>query len=251
MTMASTEPPIIKFDGVNKWYGQFHVLRDIQLDVARGERIVICGPSGSGKSTLIRCINRLEEHQSGHLIVDGTELTDDVKAIDAVRRNVGMVFQQFNLFPHLTVLENLTLAPMWVGKFPKKEAEARAMQQLQRVQIVEQAGKYPLQLSGGQQQRVAIARALCLTPKIMLFDEPTSALDPEMINEVLDVMKELAGQGITMLCVTHEMGFARSVADRVIFMDHGQIVEENTPEEFFNHPKSERSRDFLSKILAH
>ncbi len=249
--MATTEAPIIQFDAVNKWYGQFHVLRDIQLDVARGERIVICGPSGSGKSTLIRCINRLEEHQSGRLIVDGIELNDDVKAIDAVRRNVGMVFQQFNLFPHLTVLENLTLAPMWVGKFPKKEAEARAMQQLQRVQIEEQAGKYPLQLSGGQQQRVAIARALCLTPKIMLFDEPTSALDPEMINEVLDVMKELAGQGITMLCVTHEMGFARSVADRVIFMDHGQIVEENTPEEFFNHPKSERSRDFLSKILAH
>ncbi len=249
--MATPEAPIITFDAVNKWYGQFHVLRDIQLDVARGERIVICGPSGSGKSTLIRCINRLEEHQSGRLIVDGIELSDDVKAVDAVRRNVGMVFQQFNLFPHLTVLENLTLAPMWVGKFPKKEAEARAMQQLQRVQIEEQAGKYPLQLSGGQQQRVAIARALCLTPKIMLFDEPTSALDPEMINEVLDVMKELAGQGITMLCVTHEMGFARSVADRVIFMDHGQIVEENTPEEFFNHPKSERSRDFLSKILAH
>ncbi|MEQ1807539.1 MAG: amino acid ABC transporter ATP-binding protein [Burkholderiaceae bacterium] len=251
MTMVTTEAPIIQFAAVNKWYGQFHVLRDIQLDVARGERIVICGPSGSGKSTLIRCINRLEEHQSGRLIVDGTELSDDVKAIDTVRRNVGMVFQQFNLFPHLTVLENLTLAPMWVGKFPKKEAEARAMQQLQRVQIEEQAGKYPLQLSGGQQQRVAIARALCLTPKIMLFDEPTSALDPEMINEVLDVMKELAGQGITMLCVTHEMGFARSVADRVIFMDHGQIVEENTPEEFFNHPKSDRSRDFLSKILAH
>ncbi|MCI4431176.1 MAG: amino acid ABC transporter ATP-binding protein [Burkholderiales bacterium] len=245
------EAPIIKFDGVNKWYGQFHVLRDIKLDVARGERIVICGPSGSGKSTLIRCINRLEEHQSGHLIVDGVELTDDVKAIDAIRREVGMVFQQFNLFPHLTVLENLTLAPMWVGKLPKKEAEERAMQQLKRVRIVEQAAKYPLQLSGGQQQRVAIARALCLTPKIMLFDEPTSALDPEMINEVLDTMKELAGQGITMLCVTHEMGFARSVADRVIFMDEGQIIEENTPEEFFHHPKSDRTRDFLSKILAH
>ena len=245
------EAPIIKFDGVNKWYGQFHVLRDIKLDVARGERIVICGPSGSGKSTLIRCINRLEEHQSGHLIVDGVELTDDVKAIDAIRREVGMVFQQFNLFPHLTVLENLTLAPMWVGKMPKKEAEERAMEQLKRVRIVEQAAKYPLQLSGGQQQRVAIARALCLTPKIMLFDEPTSALDPEMINEVLDTMKELAGQGITMLCVTHEMGFARSVADRVIFMDEGQIIEENTPEEFFHHPKSDRTRDFLSKILAH
>ncbi|MBU3739861.1 MAG: amino acid ABC transporter ATP-binding protein [Rhodoferax sp.] len=247
----STESPIIEFAGVNKWFGEFHVLRDINLRVARGERIVICGPSGSGKSTLIRCVNRLEEHQEGRLVVDGTELTDDVKAIHAIRKSVGMVFQQFNLFPHLTVLQNLTLAPMWVGKVPRKEAEERAMQQLQRVRIVEQAHKYPLQLSGGQQQRVAIARALCLTPKIMLFDEPTSALDPEMINEVLDVMKELAGQGITMLCVTHEMGFARSVADRVIFMDHGQIVEENSPEEFFHHPKSERTRDFLSKILAH
>ena len=244
--------PIISFDKVNKWYGNnFHVLRDIDLNVAKGERIVICGPSGSGKSTLIRCINRLEEHQQGRLTVDGVELSDDVKAIDAIRQQVGMVFQQFNLFPHLTVLENLTLSPMWVGKLPKKEAEEKAMLQLQRVRIAEQAGKYPLQLSGGQQQRVAIARALCLTPKIMLFDEPTSALDPEMINEVLDVMKELAHQGITMLCVTHEMGFARSVADRVIFMDHGQIVEENTPDEFFNHPKSDRTRDFLSKILAH
>ena len=238
---------IIKFDKVNKWYGNaFHVLRDIDLDVARGERIVICGPSGSGKSTLIRCINRLEEHQQGRLIVDGTELSDDVKAVEKVRREVGMVFQQFNLFPHLTVLDNLTLAPMWVGKMPRKDAEARAMQQLERVRIAEQAGKYPLQLSGGQQQRVAIARALCLTPKIMLFDEPTSALDPEMINEVLDVMIELARQGITMLCVTHEMGFAKSVADRVIFMDMGQIVEENTPDEFFSHPKSERTKDFLS-----
>jgi len=227
------------------------VLRDINLRVAKGERIVICGPSGSGKSTLIRCINRLEEHQQGRLLVDGTELSDDIKAINAIRKSVGMVFQQFNLFPHLTVLENLTLAPMWVSQIPKKEAEERAMQQLRRVQITEQAGKYPLQLSGGQQQRVAIARALCLTPKIMLFDEPTSALDPEMINEVLDVIKELATQGITMLCVTHEMGFARSVADRVIFMDHGQIVEENTPDEFFNNPKNERTRDFLSKILAH
>jgi general L-amino acid transport system ATP-binding protein len=227
------------------------VLRDINLRVGKGERIVICGPSGSGKSTLIRCINRLEEHQEGKLVVDGTELSDDIKAVNAIRKSVGMVFQQFNLFPHLTVLENLTLAPMWVSGVPKKEAEERAMQQLQRVQITEQASKYPLQLSGGQQQRVAIARALCLTPKIMLFDEPTSALDPEMINEVLDVMKELAHQGITMLCVTHEMGFARSVADRVIFMDHGQIVEENTPDEFFNHPKSDRTRDFLSKILAH
>jgi general L-amino acid transport system ATP-binding protein len=243
---------IIRFDKVNKWYGNnFHVLRDIDLAVRKGERIVICGPSGSGKSTLIRCINRLEEHQEGHLTVDGVELTDDVKAIEQVRKEVGMVFQQFNLFPHLTVLENLTLAPMWVGKVPKAQAEERAMQQLQRVRIAEQAGKYPLQLSGGQQQRVAIARALCLTPKIMLFDEPTSALDPEMIKEVLDVMVELAGQGITMLCVTHEMGFAKAVADRVIFMDQGQIVEENTPTEFFNNPKNERSKDFLSKILGH
>ncbi|MFO1217707.1 MAG: amino acid ABC transporter ATP-binding protein [Burkholderiaceae bacterium] len=243
--------PIIEFDKVNKWYGQFHVLRDIQLTVPKGERIVICGPSGSGKSTLIRCINRLEEHQSGRLVVGGIELTDDVKAVDAVRREVGMVFQQFNLFPHLTVLENLTLAPMWVGKMPKKDAEDKAMQQLKRVRIAEQAAKYPLQLSGGQQQRVAIARALCLTPKIMLFDEPTSALDPEMINEVLEVMIDLAKQGITMLCVTHEMGFARQAADRVIFMDQGQIVEENTPVEFFNHPKSDRAKDFLSKILSH
>ena len=244
--------PIISFDKVNKWYGNaFHVLRDIDLLVARGERIVICGPSGSGKSTLIRCINRLEEHQQGRLIVDGTELSDDIKAVEKVRREVGMVFQQFNLFPHLTVLENLTLSPMWVGKMPKKEAEERAMQQLTRVRIAEQAHKYPLQLSGGQQQRVAIARALCLTPKIMLFDEPTSALDPEMIKEVLDVMIELAKGGITMLCVTHEMGFAKAVADRVIFMDQGQIVEENTPTEFFNNPKSDRTKDFLSKILGH
>jgi len=243
--------PIITYEKVNKWYGQFHVLRDIELSVARGERIVICGPSGSGKSTLIRCINRLEEHQEGRLTVDGMELTDDVKIIEKVRREVGMVFQQFNLFPHLTVLENLTLAPTWVGKMPLKEAQERAMTQLKRVRIAEQAGKYPLQLSGGQQQRVAIARALCLTPKIMLFDEPTSALDPEMIKEVLDVMIDLAGQGITMLCVTHEMGFARSVADRVIFMDQGQIIEQNTPIEFFEHPKSERTKDFLSKILQH
>ncbi len=244
--------PIITFDKVNKWYGNaFHVLRDIDLQVARGERIVICGPSGSGKSTLIRCINRLEEHQEGRLVVDGVELSDDVKAVEQVRRQVGMVFQQFNLFPHLTVLENLTLSPMWVGKMAKKEAEERAMHQLQRVQIAEQANKYPLQLSGGQQQRVAIARALCLTPKIMLFDEPTSALDPEMINEVLDVMIELANQGITMICVTHEMGFARQVADRVIFMDQGQIVEQNSAAEFFANPRNERTRDFLSKILAH
>jgi len=244
--------PIIEFRKVNKWYGNdFHVLRDIDLNVAKGERIVICGPSGSGKSTLIRCVNRLEEHQQGQIIVDGTELTDDIKAIDRVRREVGMVFQQFNLFPHLTVLENLTLSPMWVGKMPKKEAEEKAMVQLERVRIAEQAQKYPLQLSGGQQQRVAIARALCLTPKIMLFDEPTSALDPEMIKEVLDVMINLAGLGITMLCVTHEMGFAKAVADRVIFMDQGQIVEQNTPHEFFNNPQNERSKDFLSKILGH
>ena len=247
----STSSPIIEFSKVNKWFGEFHVLRDIDLSVAKGERIVVCGPSGSGKSTLIRCVNRLEEHQSGALKVDGTELTDDVKSIESVRRQVGMVFQQFNLFPHLTVLENLTLAPMWVGNMPKAEAEERAMQQLKRVRISEQALKYPLQLSGGQQQRVAIARSLCLTPKIMLFDEPTSALDPEMINEVLDVMVELANQGITMICVTHEMGFARSVADRVIFMDEGQIVEQNTAAEFFANPKNDRTKDFLSKILAH
>ena len=244
--------PIITFEKVNKWYGNsFHVLRDIDLSVAKGERIVICGPSGSGKSTLIRCINRLEEHQQGTLKVDGVELTDDVKAIEAIRKNVGMVFQQFNLFPHLTVLENLTLAPMWVGKMPKREAEEKAMAQLKRVRIAEQAGKYPLQLSGGQQQRVAIARALCLTPKIMLFDEPTSALDPEMIKEVLDVMIELAEGGITMLCVTHEMGFAKAVANRVIFMDQGQIVEQNNPHDFFDNPQSDRTKDFLSKILGH
>lgn len=244
--------PIISFEKVNKWYGQHvHVLRDIDLAVAPGERIVICGPSGSGKSTLIRCINRLEAHQQGRLVVDGVELGDDVKATDAVRKKVGMVFQQFNLFPHLSVLENLTLSPIWVEKLPKKEAEEKALQQLERVKIAEQAHKYPLQLSGGQQQRVAIARALCLKPKIMLFDEPTSALDPEMIKEVLDVMTELAAQGITMLCVTHEMGFAKAVADRVVFMDQGQIVEQATPHDFFNHPQSERSRDFLSKILGH
>jgi general L-amino acid transport system ATP-binding protein len=250
--MSAAAEPIIVFEKVNKWYGDdFHVLRDIDLNVKQGERIVICGPSGSGKSTLIRCVNRLEEHQQGRLVVDGTELADDVKAIERVRKQVGMVFQQFNLFPHLTVLENLTLSPTWVGKMPKKEAEEKAMQQLKRVRIAEQAHKYPLQLSGGQQQRVAIARALCLTPKIMLFDEPTSALDPEMIKEVLDVMVELAGHGITMLCVTHEMGFAKAVADRVIFMDQGQIVEENNPHDFFDHPKSERTKDFLSKILGH
>ncbi len=243
---------IITFEKVNKWYGNnFHVLRDIDLAVQPGERIVICGPSGSGKSTLIRCINRLEEHQEGTIRVDGVELTDDIKAIEKVRREVGMVFQQFNLFPHLTVLENLTLAPMWVGKTPKKDAVERAMQQLKRVKIAEQASKYPLQLSGGQQQRVAIARALCLTPKIMLFDEPTSALDPEMIKEVLDVMIGLAEGGITMLCVTHEMGFAKAVADRVIFMDQGQIVEQNEPVAFFNNPQNERTKLFLSQILGH
>jgi general L-amino acid transport system ATP-binding protein len=244
--------PIIHFNKVNKWYGNnFHVLRDIDLSIKPGERLVICGPSGSGKSTLIRCINALEEYQEGTLTVAGSLLGDDVKAIDAVRRQVGMVFQQFNLFPHLTVLENLTLSPTWVAGMPKKEAIERAMAQLERVRIAEQAQKYPLQLSGGQQQRVAIARALCLTPKIMLFDEPTSALDPEMIKEVLDVMIGLADGGMTMLCVTHEMGFAKAVADRVIFMDQGQIVEQNTPEEFFNHPKTDRSKDFLSKILGH
>ena len=243
---------MIEFNNVNKWYGnQFHVLRDINLKVSKGERIVICGPSGSGKSTLIRCINRLEAHQQGQLIVDGIEVNDDVKNLNVLRRKVGMVFQQFNLFPHLTVLENLTLAPIQVNKVPKAEAEARAMQQLERVRIAEQAHKFPLQLSGGQQQRVAIARALCLTPQILLFDEPTSALDPEMINEVLDVMTELAAQGITMLCVTHEMGFAKSVADRVIFMDQGQIVEQNNPHDFFSQPKSERTQTFLAKILAH
>jgi len=243
---------MIEFAKVNKWYGnQFHVLRDIDLQVRRGERIVICGPSGSGKSTLIRCINRLESHQQGKLIVDGLELSDDVKVLHEVRRKVGMVFQQFNLFPHLTVLENLTLAPIQVNKFSKTAAEERAMAQLQRVQIAEQAHKYPLQLSGGQQQRVAIARALCLTPQVLLFDEPTSALDPEMIKEVLEVMTELAEQGITMLCVTHEMGFAKSVADRVIFMDAGQIVEENNPHDFFNRPRNARTQAFLAKILSH
>jgi general L-amino acid transport system ATP-binding protein len=244
--------PIIVFEQVNKWYGDdFHVLRDIELSVAKGERIVICGPSGSGKSTLIRCINRLEEHQQGRLFVNGLELGDDMKVIDAVRQQVGMVFQQFNLFPHLSVLDNLTLAPVQLGRLTREEAEEQALEQLARVKIAEQAHKFPLQLSGGQQQRVAIARALCLKPQIMLFDEPTSALDPEMIKEVLDVMGELAAQDITMLCVTHEMGFARAVADRVVFMDQGQIVEQNTPHEFFNHPQNERSRDFLSKILGH
>ncbi len=239
----------VEMKSVNKWYGQFHVLRDINLDVKKGERIVICGPSGSGKSTMIRCINRLEEHQQGDIIVDGIPLTTNLKNIDDVRREVGMVFQHFNLFPHLTVLENLTLAPMWVRKQPKAEAEEIAMKYLKRVKIPEQALKYPGQLSGGQQQRVAIARALCMNPKIMLFDEPTSALDPEMIKEVLDVMVDLAQGGMTMLCVTHEMAFARQVANRVIFMDQGQIVEQNEPNEFFNNPKSPRTKQFLEQIL--
>ena len=242
---------IIELSGVNKWYGEFHVLREINLSVHRGERIVICGPSGSGKSTLIRCINRLEEHQKGRIAVEGIELTNDVKNIDQIRREVGMVFQQFNLFPHLTVLENCCLAPVWVRKMPRAEAEKIAMQYLERVRIPEQANKFPGQLSGGQQQRVAIARSLCMNPKIMLFDEPTSALDPEMIKEVLDVMIGLAHDGMTMLCVTHEMGFARTVADRVIFMDRGEIVEMAEPKEFFANPRSERTKLFLSQILEH
>ncbi|MEY3628383.1 MAG: hypothetical protein RLY91_149 [Pseudomonadota bacterium] len=241
---------IISMKEVNKWYGKFHVLRNINLDVARGERIVICGPSGSGKSTLIRCINRLEEHQKGHIIVEGTEITNDIRDVEAIRRDVGMVFQHFNLFPHLTVLENLTLGPIWVLKTPKAEAEARAMKYLERVRIAEQASKFPGQLSGGQQQRVAIARSLCMDPKVMLFDEPTSALDPEMVKEVLDVMVGLAEDtGMTMLVVTHEMGFARKVADRVIFMDRGEIIEQNTPDAFFDNPQNERTKLFLSQIL--
>jgi len=247
----STGDPIIQMIGVHKWYGQFHVLKEIDCSVDRGERIVICGPSGSGKSTLIRCINRLEEHQRGRIIVDGIELTNDVRNIELVRREVGMVFQHFNLFPHLTVLENCTLGPIWVRGQSRKEAEATAMQYLERVRIPEQASKYPGQLSGGQQQRVAIARSLCMNPKVMLFDEPTSALDPEMIKEVLDVMIGLAETGMTMICVTHEMGFARTVANRVLFMDQGQIVEQNVPEEFFANPQSERTRLFLSQVLAH
>lgn len=241
----------VQIRGMNKWYGQFHVLKDINLEVKMGERIVICGPSGSGKSTLIRCLNRLEEHQEGDVIVDGVPLVNDIKKINAIRRDVGMVFQHFNLFPHLTVLENCTLSPIWVKKMPKKEAEAVAMKFLERVRIPEQAHKYPGQLSGGQQQRVAIARSLCMSPRIMLFDEPTSALDPEMISEVLDVMVELAREGMTMLCVTHEMGFAKKVADRVIFMDAGEIVEQNRPEQFFTQPQEERTRKFLGQILGH
>jgi general L-amino acid transport system ATP-binding protein len=243
--------PMIRLEDVHKWYGEFHVLKAINLEVEKGQKVVVCGPSGSGKSTMIRCINRLEEHQRGRIVVDGIELTSDVKNVDAIRREVGMVFQHFNLFPHLTVLENLTLAPIWVRRIPRKEAEETAMFFLERVKIPEQAHKYPGQLSGGQQQRVAIARALCMKPKIMLFDEPTSALDPEMVKEVLDVMIELANEGMTMIVVTHEMGFAKSVADFVVFMDKGEIVEVAPPEEFFTNPKSDRTRLFLSQILSH
>lgn len=248
---ASSGESVIEIKDLNKWYGNFHVLKNINLNVKKGERIVICGPSGSGKSTMIRCINRLEEFQKGSLIVNGIEMIEDVKNIENIRREVGMVFQHFNLFPHLTILENLTLGPIWVQKKPKEEAEATAMKYLHRVKIPDQANKYPGQLSGGQQQRVAIARSLCMNPQIMLFDEPTSALDPEMIKEVLDVMVELAEEGMTMLCVTHEMGFAKKVADRVIFMDGGEIVEQNTPDVFFDHPETDRLQLFLSQILAH
>ncbi len=243
--------PIIQLQGVSKFFGDFQALRDINLEVQKGERIVVCGPSGSGKSTMIRCINRLEEHDNGHIIIDGRELTDDIKDIDAVRSEVGMVFQSFNLFPHLKVIDNLMLAPRLVRKTGKAEAREKAMRMLERVRIPEQADKYPIQLSGGQQQRVAIARALCMNPEIMLFDEPTSALDPEMISEVLDVMTDLARDGMTMIVVTHEMGFARSVADYVVFMDNGEIVEMNPPKEFFDNPKNERTKLFLSQILTH
>jgi general L-amino acid transport system ATP-binding protein len=247
---AQAEPAMaVELIGVHKWFGDFHVLNDINLAVRRGERIVVCGPSGSGKSTMIRCINRLEQHQRGKVMVEGVEFTADLRRIDEVRREVGMVFQHFNLFPHLTVLENCTLAPIWVRKMPKREAEAMAMQFLERVRIPEQANKYPGQLSGGQQQRVAIARALCMKPKIMLFDEPTSALDPEMVKEVLDTIIDLANDGMTMIVVSHEMGFARQVANRIVFMDDGQIIEANAPEEFFNHPQHERAKLFLSQIL--
>jgi len=242
---------IVEMNGVHKWYGNFHVLKDVNLKVEKGERIVICGPSGSGKSTAIRCINHLEEHQQGQILVDGTELTGDLKHIEQIRKEVGMVFQHFNLFPHLTILENLCLAPIWVKKTPRREAEESAMKYLERVKIPEQAKKFPGQLSGGQQQRVAIARSLCMNPKVMLFDEPTSALDPEMISEVLDVMVELAEEGMTMLCVTHEMGFAKKVANRVIFMDAGQIIEQNDPHEFFDNPQNERTKLFLSQIIQH
>ena len=251
MAKKPTGENVIRIEGMHKWFGNFHALKDIDLEVAQGEKIVICGPSGSGKSTLIRCINRLEEHQQGIINVHGTDLTSDLKDIETIRSDVGMVFQSFNLFPHLTILENCVLAPIWVRRMPRKDAEEIAMDLLARVKIPEQALKYPGQLSGGQQQRVAIARALCMRPKIMLFDEPTSALDPEMIKEVLDVMIELAGDGMTMLVVTHEMGFARKVANRVIFMDGGEIIEENNPETFFNKPKNDRTKLFLSQILNH
>ena len=258
MTQAASHNPgtgtsdlMVEMRGVNKWYGDFHVLRDIYLEVKRGERIVICGPSGSGKSTMIRCINHLEEHQKGEIVVGGVPLTQDVKRIEQIRRSVGMVFQHFNLFPHLTVLENCCIAPMWVQKKPRKEAEEQAMRYLQRVRIAEQAKKYPGQLSGGQQQRVAIARSLCMHPDVMLFDEPTSALDPEMIKEVLDVMIELAEEGMTMLCVTHEMGFAREVADRVIFIHKGEITEQGPPEQLFDAPQHERTQSFLARVLKH
>jgi general L-amino acid transport system ATP-binding protein len=248
MTNEAPEAAIV-LDRVNKWYGAMHVLRDVSLTVGKGERVVVCGPSGSGKSTTIRCINRLEEHQQGRIVVDGTELTNDTRALDTIRREVGMVFQSFNLFPHLTILENCTLAPIQVRKMPKAEAEELAMSYLRRVKIPEQAKKYPLQLSGGQQQRVAIARALCMKPKIMLFDEPTSALDPEMIKEVLDTMVGLAETGMTMVCVTHEMGFARQVANRVVFMDRGEVVESGSPHEMFENPQTDRLKTFLSQIL--
>ena len=249
--MTVSDEVMVEMSGVNKWFGQFHVLKNINIRVHKGERIVVCGPSGSGKSTLIRCLNRLEEHQEGQILVEGTELSNDLKNIEQIRREVGMVFQHFNLFPHLTVLDNLTLGPIWVRKMARVEAEEVARNYLTRVKIPEQAAKYPGQLSGGQQQRVAIARSLCMSPKIMLFDEPTSALDPEMIKEVLDVMVELAEDGMTMLCVTHEMGFAKTVANRVIFMDGGEIIEENEPHEFFDNPQEERTKLFLSQILPH
>ena len=249
--LAAGEQTIIEFNDVNKWYGDFHVLKNINFSIKKGERIVVCGPSGSGKSTMIRCVNRLEEHQKGSILVDGVEMNNNLKNIEAIRKDVGMVFQHFNLFPHLTILENLTLAPIWVRKTPKKQAEEMAMHYLERVKIANQALKYPGQLSGGQQQRVAIARGLCMQPRIMLFDEPTSALDPEMIKEVLDVMVQLAEEGMTMVCVTHEMGFAKTVADRVVFMDAGEIVEANEPHEFFDNPQHDRTQMFLSQILNH
>lgn len=246
-----SDAPVVELIDVQKWYGAFHVLKDVNLSVRKGEKVVVCGPSGSGKSTMIRCINRLEEHQAGRIVVGGIELGDDLKAIEAIRKDVGMVFQSFNLFPHLTVLENLTLAPLWVKHVPKAEAEDMAMQLLKRVRIPDQARKYPGQLSGGQQQRVAIARALAMKPSIMLFDEPTSALDPEMVKEVLDVMIELAGEGMTMICVTHEMGFARAVADTMVFMAEGRVIETAPPEQFFSDPKSDRTRQFLGQIIGH